>query len=823
MNDILKIFFSMSVSGSLLILILLAGRPLYQTRVSKKWQYYIYLVVIGRLLLPFAPDKSLVGTLFEQVQERVFYMPAEPRAGGYGDPDAGADTLGEEELYTDSEAGTGAEAWMPAQGTAGLENRAVSGRTAREKWKRAEKILTEIRSRLWLLWLGTAFIILIRKITIYQSFVKYIKAGSKEAEEIKLLELLSKIGTELGIKRPVELYTDSLASSPLLLGFFHPCIILPEGEWQEEDLGYIARHELIHYKRGDMIYKWLVQTVLCLHWFNPLVYRMEREINRACELACDEAVLELLDGRGRRSYGDMLLRAMERGGSYKDSLASLTLNEGAELLKERLGAIMDFKKISRGMRGRSLFLAVLFAAGAVEMGAYAGSAAREIVPAEVKGDQDAAFCYTQKGYYEAPFLFEIGWNVNDKAGDSYADIQVALDDGSLMSVFYTDKGADIWKDERAVNALAALLTRLKSENAQSDFPLIRPLAVSVQNLGGEDPAALAGAYYREENIAGYAAVFAILSQEEQRELLLKAYEDGRIAFFSASVSQLEDGSRLIRDLAQKAYEEDNISFFSVLAGHMSREALESWTSKAAADQKRGFQAVLFDASGKEEEKEAMEEELDARRMEEYRSHGITREGEAFYYQGKMVRILLDIRQDSSFKTLEQNPLGETDIRIGRDKNGVIESVRYLTQAEVKELFENEGESAPEASDEREDDLPAWEEEKNTGDLAEEVGVCRLKTEELSERVIKTMQSCGIRTWYVIRDGGQQYIYYNGFAWDYAYEPVRLDETWQLRIERLRKKDSGYLLIRLSDTAPVTIICDGEEVAQRTVEAADGKD
>ena len=37
MNDILKTFLSMSVSGSLLLLILLAVRPLYRTRVSKIW------------------------------------------------------------------------------------------------------------------------------------------------------------------------------------------------------------------------------------------------------------------------------------------------------------------------------------------------------------------------------------------------------------------------------------------------------------------------------------------------------------------------------------------------------------------------------------------------------------------------------------------------------------------------------------------------------------------------------------------------------------------------------------------------------------------
>ena len=51
MNEILKIFLSLSLSGSLLILVLLLCRPLFKNKVSKSWQYYIWLVVIIRLLL----------------------------------------------------------------------------------------------------------------------------------------------------------------------------------------------------------------------------------------------------------------------------------------------------------------------------------------------------------------------------------------------------------------------------------------------------------------------------------------------------------------------------------------------------------------------------------------------------------------------------------------------------------------------------------------------------------------------------------------------------------------------------------------------------
>lgn len=93
-----------------------------------------------------------------------------------------------------------------------------------------------------------------------------------------------------------------------------------------------------------MFYKWLTQAVICLHWFNPFVYLMGREIAKACELSCDEAVISKLNTQQKRSYGDTLLNAVKTERSYKDSVISVTLCESKKLLSERLGAIMSYKK-----------------------------------------------------------------------------------------------------------------------------------------------------------------------------------------------------------------------------------------------------------------------------------------------------------------------------------------------------------------------------------------------------------------------------------------------------------------------------------------------
>ena len=157
----------------------------------------------------------------------------------------------------------------------------------------------------------------------------------------------------------------------MLIGFFRPSIVLPVGELEDKELSYIFVHELIHYKQKDMFYKWLIQIVVCIHWFNPFIYLLEKEVNKSCELSCDEKVISILDDKARREYGDILISFLKSNNLNKSSLASVTLTESAEQVKERLGAIMNFKKKTKLITIISLVAAFLLSAGGFAMGAYA--------------------------------------------------------------------------------------------------------------------------------------------------------------------------------------------------------------------------------------------------------------------------------------------------------------------------------------------------------------------------------------------------------------------------------------------------------------------
>lgn len=357
MDEMIKLLLSLSFSGSLLVMVLLLLKPLIKNRLSRRCQYYIWLIVIARLLLPFSVQNNLMGVLFQYFD---FDTQQEKISG-----------QNEQEMLSDTD--------VPFSEFTDLSPASVSGQNVTQLQSESERsFLLEVfqmavqnpTSICLLIWLIGFIGMLVRKITIYQCFVNYMKAGRIEVADMQLWECAGKLVEQAGIKKSVGIYTNSLISSPLLAGFFKPCILLPAYKVSADEFQYAIQHELIHYQRRDMFYKWLVQFTICVHWFNPAVYLMGREIERCCELSCDEAVIKKLDAKGRYAYGKTLLHAMKNRQTYGDSLASVTFGGSKELLKERLDAIMNFKKNTKSMAVATVVFLLILSMGAAAAGAY---------------------------------------------------------------------------------------------------------------------------------------------------------------------------------------------------------------------------------------------------------------------------------------------------------------------------------------------------------------------------------------------------------------------------------------------------------------------
>ncbi len=705
MNTVLKLILSMSFSGGLLILVLFLGKKFVKDRISRQWQYYIWLVAVLRLLLPFGPETNLLGNAYQAVdwaisQEMTRTAPVQqvlPDVAGSldasGSPDvAGSlDALGSPDVAGSLDAsGSVSVPVMEGKDDGGVVDAAEELPSA-HPFQDFGAVLTEY---VWLVWLGAALGLLIRKVTIYQGFVRYLHAGSAPVSDIAVLDRLSAAAEQAGVKRPVELWVNPLISSPLLIGFFRPCIVLPGTEVGEKDFRYIVLHELTHYRRGDMFYKWLVQVTVCLHWFNPLVHLMSREITKACEFSCDEAVLAKMGGDAQ-DYGKTLLDAMAAVGKYRESLGAVTLNENKQLLKERLGAIMNYRKKSKVMwfLTGALTLCVIF--GAVFLGVSPIAAAS----GQPSGGKSMSGTGTE---YGSGVGAGNGSSAQMVSGDVIEDGSGAGDEGENGIGNGTGSG-----DKNGAGNGTGSGDKNGAGNGTGGGDENGAGNGTGNEIGDGSPAragtgaddkdydSQAERYYEAGSLPLFQIAFSRLDEEAQDKWLDRIYADDQIGFWGTAVNLLDEDCALIQRYADKAYRDDNISYFSVLAMHMSEDAQDKWLSKALEDEKWSFQSMLFNALNREDEfdelKESWEKEWEEAQAAEYRAVGVTIDGKDYYYQGQLVDIFLDIRPGKAFYTLNMNPAGTVNIKIIRDEGNRITGVAYMTDAEVAELLEDHDE------------------------------------------------------------------------------------------------------------------------------------
>ena len=519
MNTVLKIVLSMSVSGALLILVLFIGKRFLKDRISRQWQYYIWLIVILRMLLPFGPEINLMGKIYQAMGQTItaaVFLPSQQIS---------VDIPDEFPISSD-----------------GLEQNNEKMNELAESFAvkpSFQDIVTVLIKHIWMIWLAVAAAMLIRKITIYQSFIQYINCGSTPVSDIKILDQLSAMTDLEGVKRPVELLINPLVSSPLLIGFFHPCIVLPGVDNSEKEFRYIILHELTHYRRGDMFYKWLIQITVCLHWFNPFVYLMCKEIAKACEFSCDEAVLIKTGYQNAREYGNILLDAMVSVGKYKESLGALTLNENKQLLKERLEAIMNLKEKTKVTKILTGVLTVCIILGALFIGVYPVNAvsyreesveSNEIAISEP--DEQERFTQTRKGL---------------RFGISSPDAEQCYEAGSLplFQIAFSRLDEDeqrTWMEKIYADGEIAFFS-ISVDELNIDSPLIRDFAEK---------------FYEDGSVSFFSVLTNRMTKETMESWLDRALEDRKSSFQSVLFDKLEkDGEKnaLEKELEQKQMEE----------------------------------------------------------------------------------------------------------------------------------------------------------------------------------------------------------------------------------------------------------------------------
>jgi len=175
------------------------------------------------------------------------------------------------------------------------------------------------------------------------SFKRFVRRWQMPETNPQVLRLIDIIKDNMAICTHVSFARCKGINSPVLIGLANPTILLPESEYDIEDLHFMIRHELIHLIRRDLLYKLLLVAVKCIYWFNPAIHLMAQQANKDIEIICDGLTVNNMDTESKQRYSEIILSMACAPRRYSSYLTT-NFNGNKKMLKYRFGNILGKAK-----------------------------------------------------------------------------------------------------------------------------------------------------------------------------------------------------------------------------------------------------------------------------------------------------------------------------------------------------------------------------------------------------------------------------------------------------------------------------------------------
>ncbi|HFL2421035.1 TPA: M56 family metallopeptidase, partial [Clostridioides difficile] len=190
------------------------------------------------------------------------------------------------------------------------------------------------------LWLFVTIVIAVYTFIKYTRFKNLVVDVSYDIED-DVNYIYKNLLKELNIKKKIELRGSDELISPAGMGLFKSYIFLPDYPYSKDELTWILKHELMHFKNKDILIKFLMLSVKIIYWFNPLVYIMSNKVNLDCELCCDESVLTECSLKDKKEYALALIKSIKLSKNYNGGILTTEFNKTS--LEKRLDSIVKKK------------------------------------------------------------------------------------------------------------------------------------------------------------------------------------------------------------------------------------------------------------------------------------------------------------------------------------------------------------------------------------------------------------------------------------------------------------------------------------------------
>ncbi|TCW52913.1 bla regulator protein BlaR1 [Bacillus thuringiensis] len=328
-----------SIMASILVGLILCIKILFRNKLTPRWQYMLWIILIIRLVLPWSPDSSYSiysvltyknNDAFISSQNPVASILTKERMQELKNIDNTKD-LTKEDTYTSSS----------TQTTQTNKTQTYNNEKQDEKTVPFYTIFIYI-------WLTGVILLSFATFIMNRRLLLYIKKQPVITDE-KIIQIFEKCKQSMSIQRNIPLFVSGKVSSPTVFGFIRPKLLLSTVHMEildEQQLRYIFYHELAHIKRRDVGVNWLMHGLLILNWFNPILWYAYSCMREDQELACDALTLTCIDSEEQIAYGHTIISLLEYYSSYYQvpSIANFSKNKRA--LKRRILMIKKFQKKS---------------------------------------------------------------------------------------------------------------------------------------------------------------------------------------------------------------------------------------------------------------------------------------------------------------------------------------------------------------------------------------------------------------------------------------------------------------------------------------------
>nr|WP_269808201.1 M56 family metallopeptidase [Bacillus pretiosus] len=328
-----------SIMASILVGLILCIKVLFRNKLTPRWQYMLWIILIIRLVLPWSPDSSYsIYSILTYKNDDAFISSQNPVANFLTQ-----ERIQELKDIDDTKVLTKEDTYTTSSTKTVQANKTQTGINE----KQDDKPIPFYTICIYI-WLTGVILLSVATFIMNRRLLLYIKKQPVITDE-KIGQIFERCKQSMSIQRNIPLFVSGKVSSPTVFGFIRPKLLLSTVHMKildEQQLRYIFHHELAHIKRRDVGVNWLMHGLLILNWFNPILWYAYSCMREDQELACDALALTCIDSEEQIAYGHTIISLLEHYSSYYQVPSVANFSKNKRMLKRRILMIKKFQKKS---------------------------------------------------------------------------------------------------------------------------------------------------------------------------------------------------------------------------------------------------------------------------------------------------------------------------------------------------------------------------------------------------------------------------------------------------------------------------------------------